>query len=140
VKTYEDFKYFSWKKQGILDFDSVKNEVLEILAQNIYVKENKFRYPIEQKNRLMKTTYLYGRIKLNETMIDYFIQSYNVLLRLDIDRSNLYRSPKVKGDNSFMEKYMFENQKEVVGVVDLKREIPENKSFINRLMAKLHAV
>ena len=111
---------------------------MESLAQRIFVKENKFRYPIEQKARLEKTNYIYNRIKLNDYVIYYFVESYNILLRLDIDRSNLWRSPKIQGESSFLEKFNKENLKEVTGLDELRRDIPQNKTLINRLMEKLH--
>jgi len=110
------------------------------LAKGIFVKENKFRYPVEQKNRLVDTTYAYNRFNLNERMIDFFVESYNHLIRNEIDRSNLWRDPKIRGESSFLEKNMIDGQNEVTGVKDLQREIPENKNFINRLMAKLHTI
>ena len=73
-------------------------------------------------------------------MIGYFVESYNHLIRIEIDRSNLWRNPKIKGDSSFLEKHMIDSQKPVIGVKDLERDIPENKSFINRMMAKLHTI
>lgn len=139
-KDYENFKFRSWKKQGVTDFDAVKNEILEILANNIFVKENKFRYPIEQKNRLNKTNYIFNRIDLNDYFIDYFIDCYNLLIKIDIDRSNLWQSPKIRGQTNFLEQYMLENQKALTGITDLKKEIPENRNFINRLMEKLHTI
>ena len=140
AKNYENFKLNSWKKHGVTDIDSVKNQLLAALSKGIFVKEHKFRYPVEQKTRLVSTTEIYNKINLNETMIGYFVESYNHLIRIEIDRSNLWRNPKIKGDSSFLEKHMIDSQKPVIGVKDLERDIPENKSFINRMMAKLHTI
>lgn len=124
---------------GVEDFDSVKNDVLENLAKNIFVKESKFRYLVEQRHRLSKTNYIFNRINLNDKSIEYFVVAYNLLIRIDVDRSNLWRSPKIRGEKSFLEKYDLEAEKEVEGIQDLKRDIKENGNFVNSLMAKLHS-
>ena len=118
----------------------MKNEVLERLAREIFVKENKYRYLVEQKQRLAKTNYIFNRVQLHEKSIEYFVEGYNILLRVDIERSNLWRSPKVQGECSFQEKQERESAKEVTGIEDLKRDLKQNNTFLNRMMAKLHSI
>lgn len=113
--------------------------MLEVLAKGIFVKESKFRFPIEQRNRLTNSIEIYNQIALNERMIEFFVESYNYMIRIEVDRSNLWRDPKIKGESSFIEKSVLEAQKPVTGIKDLERDIPENKSWINKLMAKLHS-
>lgn len=77
---------------------------------------------------------------MHEKSIEYFVEGYNILLRIDIDRSNLWRSPKVQGESSFHEKHEQESSKPVTGIEDLKRDLKENKTLLNRIMAGLHSV
>lgn len=75
---------------------------------------------------------------MNEHMIAFLIETYNGVLRAEIERSHLWHSPKIKGDKSFIEKYNEANNRK--GINDLRRDNYENKTFINRLMNALHSV
>jgi len=138
VANYEDNRVFGWDKYGV-DFDTIKFDILEILSHQILVTEHKFRYPIEKRNRLQSTTQLLSYFNLNSYRIEFFFDMYNGWIRLDVDRSNLFRSPKIKGDTSFLEKYALDNSTQPTSIEALKRDIPENKTLINRLMRIAHA-
>jgi len=138
VGQYDEIRIFGWDKFGV-DFDSVKFDILEILAKEIYVTEHKFRYPIEQRIRLQNTTQLLSYFSLNHYRIEFFFDVYNSWLRLHVDRSHLFRSPHIKGDLSFLEKYALDYSQPITGLPQLKRDIEENYSLINTVMRHLHS-
>ena len=97
------------------------------------------RYPIEQSLRLSYTSAIFSELKLADYRLGFFVELYNSWLNLSIDRSHLFRSPKVKGDLSFLERYYADQDLEPKGVESLQRNTPENKTFINRLMNYIHS-
>jgi len=135
---YETYSIYSWKKLGI-DIDAEKTEIIEKLADEIFVTEHKLRYPREQRIRLSYTTSIYSQFYFQDYRIRFFFELYNSWLHLSVDRSHLFRSPKIKGDTSFLEKYLEDQKSEVTGVAGLQIDTPENKTFINRLVNYIHS-
>lgn len=58
---------------------------------------------------------------------------------MSIDRSHLFRAPSVKGNTSWLEKYLEDQTSGPTGIDVLKRNTPENKTFINRLINYIHS-
>jgi hypothetical protein len=54
ASSYKDIQADTWTKYGI-DINAEKEDLLELLSQKIFVKDNKYRYLIEQRNRLAST-------------------------------------------------------------------------------------
>jgi len=131
-------RLYGWRKYGI-DFDSEKAELLEKLATQIFVTEHKLRWPLEQRIRLSYTQAIFSSFDLNQYRIEFFFELYNSWLGLHIDRSHLFKSPKIKGDTSFIERYLEDNSSHPTGIDSLRRDIPENKTFINRMMNYIHS-
>jgi hypothetical protein len=138
AENYEDLIHDSWKALGV-DIDAAKTDILERWAEEIFVTEHKLRYPVEQRIRLSYTSSIYSSFDFENYRIAFFFDLYNSWLNLSIDRSHLFRSPKVKGDTSFLEKYLQDQTTTPTGVDVLKRDAPENKNFINRLMNYIHS-
>ena len=137
-ETYEEIRIFDWKKYGV-NFDEAKFDILDILSKELFITENKFRYPIEQRLRLQATTRLLSYFNLNNYRIEFFFDMYNSWIRLNVARSHLFQSPHIKGDLSFLEKYAIDNDTTPIGIPDLSREIVENNTFVNKLMRFIHA-
>lgn len=131
-------RLYGWRKYGI-DFESEKSEILEKLSSQIFVTEHKLRWPLEQRIRLSYTHAIFSSFDLNKYRIEFFYELYNTWLGLHIDRSHLFRSPKVRGDASFVEKYLEDAGSQPTGVESLRRDLPENRTFINRMMNYIHS-
>ncbi len=138
VSNFEDMRLYAWKKYGI-DFDAEKADILEKLSSEIFVTEHKLRWPIEQRIRLSYSQAIFSSFDLNKYRIEFFYDLYNSWLSLHIDRSHLFRSSKVRGDTSFVEKYLEDNSSQPTGIDSLRRDLPENKTFVNRMMNYIHS-
>jgi len=138
VENYEQIQTLAWSRLGV-DIEAYKMEIVDRWAEEIFVTEHKLRYVLEQKRRLNHTTSLYSLNNFEESRIEFFFECYNDWVNLDIERSHLFRSPKIKGDTSFLEKALEDAGTEPTGVEVLQKDIPENKTFINRLMNWIHA-
>ncbi len=91
-----------WEDLGI-NIDLEKHEILNILAREIFVKEHKFRWPVEQRERLERTIAVFNPYELNNKSVFFFLNTYNWLIHTSVESSHLFRSPVIKGDSSFLE-------------------------------------
>jgi len=134
-----EMENWSWEKYGV-DFNAHKFEILDLLSKEIFVTEHKFRYPIEQRMRYEQTIALWSLLNVNRYRIAFFFELYNRWLHLHIDRSNLFKSPVIKGDQSFLEKYAVDNSGESVGIASLNNE-KDARNFgpINSFMKYIHS-
>lgn len=125
-------------KEYNIDIDSCMDELLQKLSEEIIVPESKLRYPMEKKFRLSNSLHNFTRRNYNSKSIGDFLHSYNGMINMLIEVSYNYRSPNILGSKTDSEKVEEDYTLGQPGITDLRADTPENKTFINRLMALIH--
>jgi len=137
-KKYEEQSEKTWEELGV-NIEEHIGEIMLRLSKELFITEHKLRYTVEQRRRHQITTELYTGAYLNRNEVSEFFDSYNSFLWRDIERSNLFREPKIKGVKSFAEKDVEDGTLPPFGIAQLKRDIPENHTLINAIMNALHS-
>lgn len=135
---YKEHRDLTWEELGVKIEDHI-GEITLALSKNIFLTEHKLRYTVEQRKRYQLTSSIYSGAALNNSDVSLFFDSYNSFIWRSIDRSNLFRDPKIKGVKSFHEKSVDDFSAAPTGIFQLKKDIPENHNLINKLMNVLHS-
>lgn len=135
---WDELKSTSWQVHGIENINELKFAIFDHLADNIIVKENKFRPKIEQRIRKSIAREQLGTVCYNGRSIGEFFEHYNTLLWLLKEESNWFRAPEIPGDYSALEREALVT-KEIVGIKDLKSDRPENDNIINKFLKLIHS-
>jgi hypothetical protein len=117
----------------------VLEEVLQKLAHQIIVKESKWTWVREQEMRLLYSEEILNQ---NPQTIGEFLESYNLAIEILISYSNMGLAPNIEGDETPQEKHFNrELNSEPQGIEELNdTSKPENNTFINALMRKVHVL
>ncbi|KRW99169.1 hypothetical protein PPERSA_07412 [Pseudocohnilembus persalinus] len=94
-QNYPQYYNQFWHELGI-DIESQKSQILEQLARQVFIKDHKLRWPVEQRNRLAHTQEVYSYIDLSQYYVGYFFESYNTLLQNSIERSHLWQDKNIR--------------------------------------------
>lgn len=122
-----------------IDFDKHKAEIIELLANQIIVKEHKLNYIKERRLRRAQTTKVFLTSSYNDISVGGFVEMYQAIINSSVAQSHLWQAPAIEGALSFQESHENEQQGEVSGIAALRENRPENNCWINKIMEKIHA-
>jgi len=80
--------------------DVYLNEILSDLSYNIFLKEHRLRYQPEQKIRHVNAFRKFNSkmYTFRNPTLDQFVKDYNKFLWFEINKSNLFISPKIEAN------------------------------------------
>jgi hypothetical protein len=136
VENYDTHKNNSWAVYGI-DIKAEMPTILELLASEVVVKDNKYRAKVEQRKRLESTSILFQERSFNSAEINHFFNLYGHCMWWLAQESNNWRSPSILGEYSTCE--VDEILKpELCGVGDLKVDHSVNNNVFNKFLRWMH--
>lgn len=118
--------------------EQVISPLLNRLAINVFVKESRWTWIKEQRERLTVTS-TYFQKNLPETPRDFF-NDYNALIEKLVLASTLGHSPYIPQAASPLEKHYIQEMNDTVheGVEELNNLKGENNNVINRFLGLIH--
>jgi hypothetical protein len=151
IQNYDEDRHNSMGTLGI-KFDSIDDVklVLDFLLENITLPTHPLRQNLEQKEReevheFILNDILYGDIDVIERPMGEFVEGYVTYMENYIEAWNCFRDEGVIGDAGQLDnkpEIMLQREKQEKMVEnagnDLNEERPENRTWVNSVMAYLH--
>jgi hypothetical protein len=82
----------------VQEIKPMMTSILTDLAFNIYVKEHRQRYQLEQKDRYYKSLKTFNYAFYSTKSVEDFIKDYNTFINSEIKRSHFNLSPKIEAN------------------------------------------
>lgn len=116
-----------------INLEKEKENLLEILSENLVLKNHQFRHSIEKLQRKQFSHLIFQNMKLGELSLKEFFEHYSELCEILVEQSRKFNSLESDLDFSGIDLIYAKKGREKIFVEE------ENMNFINKMMQWVHS-